>query len=106
MGAECPYVLPVKILYQKFYKEFNVHGSVHRNHILIYIQQDATLHSLYYLETALHVLGGTSTHHQERKQLCLQHLVFVTPLLLPAATASFLDHTQRRTTVGRTALDE
>ena len=36
---------------------FNVHGSVHRNNILIYIQQDATLHSLFYLETALHVSG-------------------------------------------------
>jgi hypothetical protein len=55
--------------------------------ILIYIQQDATLHSLFYLETALHVLGGTTTNHQERKQLYLQHLVFVTLLLLPA-TAS------------------
>jgi hypothetical protein len=43
------------------------------------------LHSLFYLETALHVSGGTITHHQERKQLYLQHLVFVTPLLLPAA---------------------
>jgi hypothetical protein len=53
--------------------------------IVIYIQQDATLHSLLYLETALHVSGGTSTHHQERKQLYLQHLVFVTPLLLSAA---------------------
>src|SRR5215475_10619210 len=31
-----------------------------------------------YLETALHVSGGTSTHHQERIQLYLQHLVFVT----------------------------
>src|SRR5215475_5455712 len=37
-----------------------------------------------YLETALHVSGGTSTHHQERIQLYLQHLVFVTPLLLCA----------------------
>ena len=43
------------------------------------------LHSLLYLETALHVSGGTSTHHQERKQLYLQHLAFVAPLLLPAA---------------------
>jgi len=34
--------------------------------ILIYVQQDATLHSLFYLETALHVLGGTTTHHQEQ----------------------------------------
>ena len=63
---------------------FNVYGSVHRKNILIYIQQDATLHGLFYLETALHVSGGTTTHHQERKQLYLQHLVFVTPLLLPA----------------------
>jgi hypothetical protein len=41
--------------------------------------------SFFYLETALHVSGGTSTHHQELKQLYLQHLVFVTPLLLSAA---------------------
>jgi len=53
--------------------------------IPIYIQQDATLLSLFCLETALHVSGGTITHHQERKQLYLQHLVFVTPLL-PSAT--------------------
>jgi hypothetical protein len=47
--------------------------------ILIYIQRDATLHNLFYLETALHVSGGTSTHLQERKQLYLQYLVLVTP---------------------------
>ena len=58
---------------------------MHRKNILIYIQQDATLHSLFYLETALHVSGGTITYHRERKQLYLQHLVFFTPLLLPAA---------------------
>jgi hypothetical protein len=46
------------------------------------------IRSLFYLETALHVLGGTSTHHQECKQLYLQHLVFVTPLLLPAAAVT------------------
>jgi hypothetical protein len=39
----------------------------------------------FYMETALHVLGGTSTHHQESTQLYLQHLVSVTPLLLSAA---------------------
>jgi len=54
----------------------------------IYIQQDATLHSLLYLETALHVSGDTSTHHQERVQLYLQHVVFVTQLLLPATIAA------------------
>jgi hypothetical protein len=44
-----------------------------------------------YLETALHVLGGTSTHHQERIQLYLQHLVFVTPLMLSAAIVEELE---------------
>jgi hypothetical protein len=38
-----------------------------------------------YLETALHVSGGTITHHQEHKQLYLQNLVIVTPLMLSAA---------------------
>ena len=60
-------------------------------YLLIHVQQDATLHSLFYLETALHVSGGTITHHQERKQLYLQHLVFVRPLLLPAAIVEELE---------------
>ena len=64
---------------------------MHRNNTVIYIQQDARLHSLFYLETALHVLGGTTTHHQERKQLYPQHLVFVTPLLLSAAIVEELE---------------
>jgi len=54
--AECyPQKREAKIL------TFNVHRSVHHNNILIYIQQDATLHSLFYLETAVHVSGGTIT---------------------------------------------
>jgi len=44
-----------------------------------------------YLETALHVSGGTSTHHQERIQLYPQHLVFVTPLVLFAAIVEELE---------------
>jgi hypothetical protein len=44
-----------------------------------------------YLETALHVSGGTSSRHQERIQLYLQHLVFVTPLLLSAAIVEELE---------------
>jgi hypothetical protein len=44
-----------------------------------------------YLETALYVSGGTSTHHRERIQLYLQHLVFVTPLLLSAAVVEELE---------------
>jgi hypothetical protein len=44
-----------------------------------------------YLETALHVSGGTSTHHQESIQLYLHNLVFVTPLLLSAAIVEELE---------------
>jgi hypothetical protein len=44
-----------------------------------------------YLETALNVSDGTSTHHQERIQLYLQHLVFITPLLLSAAIMDELE---------------
>jgi len=44
-----------------------------------------------YLETALHVSGGTSTHHQEGIQLHLQHLIFFTPLLLSAAIVEELE---------------
>ena len=53
--------------------------------IVQYISNKMQLYTVYlYLETALHVSGVTSTHHQERIQLYLQHLVFVT--LLPAAS--------------------
>jgi len=52
-----------------------------------YISNKMQLYTVYlYLETALHVLGGTRTHHQERIQLYLQHLILVTQLLLPAAS--------------------
>jgi hypothetical protein len=44
-----------------------------------------------YLETAVHVSGGTSTHHQERIQLYRQRLVFVTTLLLSAANVEELE---------------
>jgi len=60
--------------------EFNIHGPVHRNNILMHIHKDATLHTLLCMEIAIHVSGGTITHHQERKQFYLQHLIFVTPL--------------------------
>jgi hypothetical protein len=55
--------------------------------IFQYISNKIKLYTVYlFLETALHVSGGTSTHHQKRKQLYLQYLIFVTPLLLSAAT--------------------
>jgi hypothetical protein len=44
-----------------------------------------------YLETALHVSDGTSTHQQERIHLYLQHLIFITPLLLSAAIVEELE---------------
>jgi hypothetical protein len=44
-----------------------------------------------YVETALRVSGGTSAHHKERIQLYLQHLVFVTPLLLSVAIVEELE---------------
>jgi hypothetical protein len=43
------------------------------------------------METALNISGGTITHHEERKQLYLQHLVFVTPLLLSDAIVEELE---------------
>ena len=49
------------------------------------------LQSIFCLTTALHVSRGTIIHHQERKQLYLQHPVFVTPLLPPAAIVEELE---------------
>jgi hypothetical protein len=60
--------------------------------IFQYISNKMQRYTLYlYLETALHVSGGTSTFHQERIQLYPQHLVFVTPLLLSAAIVEELE---------------
>ena len=60
--------------------------------IFQYISNKMQRHTVYlYLETALRVSGGTITHHQERKQTYLQHLVFVTPLLLSAAIVEELE---------------
>jgi hypothetical protein len=60
--------------------------------ILQYTSNKMQRYTVYlYLETALHVSSGTTTHHHERKQLYLQHLVFVTPLLLSAAIVEALE---------------
>jgi hypothetical protein len=60
--------------------------------IFQYISNEMQRYTVYlYLQTALHVSGGTSTHHQERIQLYLQHLAFVTPLLLSAAIVEELE---------------
>ena len=60
--------------------------------IFQYLSNKMQRYTIYlYLETALHVSGGTSILHQERIQLYLQHLVFVTPLLLSAAIVKELE---------------
>ena len=60
--------------------------------IFQYIPNKMQRYTVYlYLEIALHVSGGTSTHRQERTQLYLQHLVFVTRLLLSAAIVEELE---------------
>ena len=60
--------------------------------IFQYISNKMQRYTVYlYLEIALHVSGGTSTHHQERIQLYLQRLVFVAPLLLSAAIVEELE---------------
>jgi hypothetical protein len=60
--------------------------------IFQYIFNKVQRYTVYlYLESALHVSGGTSTYHQEHIQLYLQHLVFVTPLLLSAVILEELE---------------
>jgi hypothetical protein len=60
--------------------------------IFQYISNKMQRYILYiYLETALHVSGGTSTHHQKSIKLYLQHLVFVRPLLPSAAIVEELE---------------
>jgi hypothetical protein len=59
---------------------------------IVSISNKIQRHTVYlYLETALHLSGGTSTYHQERIQLYLQYLVFITPLLLSAAIVEELE---------------
>jgi len=46
--------------------------------IFQYISTKMQRYTVYlFLETALHVSGGTTTHHQEHTQLYLQHLALV-----------------------------
>ena len=60
--------------------------------IFQYISNKLQRYTVYlYLETALHVSGGTITHHKECIQLYLQYLVFVTPLLLSTAMLEELE---------------
>jgi hypothetical protein len=60
--------------------------------IFQYVSNKMECYTVYlYMETVLHVSGGTSTYHKERIQLYLQYLVFVTPLLRSAAIVEELE---------------
>jgi hypothetical protein len=90
-----------KVMYISFariYPIANIKAIFHYNYISNAFQYISNKMQHYtvclYLETAPHVSGGTSAHHQERIQLYLQHLVFVRPLLLPAAIAARCNFTQ------------
>ena len=48
-----------------------------------------------FMETLLHVSGGTSTHHQEHTQLYLQRLVLFKQLLIAAGSCNCLTSTRR-----------
>jgi hypothetical protein len=59
---------------------------------IVSISNKMQRHTVYlYLETALRVSCGTSTHHQESIKLYRQHLLFVTPLLLSATIVEGLE---------------
>jgi hypothetical protein len=56
-----------------------------------YIQQDATLHSLFICGNCSTCFGWYSTHRRKRIQLYLQYPVFVTSLLLSASIVEELE---------------
>jgi len=81
-------VVTLMAQYTLFAVTYVIDFGVKENAFIIfqYISNKMQRYTVYlYLETALHVSVDTSTHHQERIQLYLQHLVFVTPLLVSAA---------------------
>ena len=50
--------LQVRKQLKKHIELFYVYMTVHRSFMSISVQQDATIHSLFYLQTVLHVSGG------------------------------------------------
>jgi len=49
----------------KYFVEFNLHGTVHRQMCILYNQRDATYKMFFIITSALHVSGVFSSHHQE-----------------------------------------
>ena len=56
-------------------------------------------YTVYFWKSAINVSGGISTRHQEHAQLYLQYLVFVKPLLLPAAIVEELERSSNSTII-------
>ena len=73
--------------------EYKVQGSVHRRYIPfdIFPTRCNITQFIYFWKTDLQVSGDISTHHQEHKQLYLQYLVHVKPLLLPVVIVDELE---------------
>jgi len=59
-ASETVRIVIFKMWYAKKFRNYFISITTFYK-ILIYIQQDATLNSLFHLETALHVSGGTTT---------------------------------------------
>ena len=59
------YSIVIKTVLKYNTRRFDIYTSVHRNIIPNYSQQDATFLDLFIFTDALHVSGGSSTHHQE-----------------------------------------
>ena len=67
---------------------FNVHGSAHHKNILIYVQQDATLHSLF-IWKLLYMFRVVAPPITGSAYNCIYSIwLFVTLLLLPAVIAA------------------
>ena len=85
-------ILNMKNVKKNVINNFNVQWSVHRKYILIYIQQDATLHSLYisgncstcfgwypYPSSGAHTIVSTATG---TCQTLMHSLIFVVPCIM------------------------
>jgi hypothetical protein len=83
-SVKCPSTLVCTLTLLKF----NVYWFVHRKYFPICIQQDATLHSLFISGNSSTYFGWYLHPSSGAHKLYLQHLVFVRPLLLPAAIAT------------------
>ena len=65
---------------------------MHRKYILIYISNKMQRYTFYLsLETAIHVSGGISTHHQEHTTVSASSDTCQSVILLPAANVEELE---------------